>query len=120
MKIGINPEIDVNLDNGVYLLGGESANGKTYLLTRLLPVRAFGLLLCRCVEEIHWTGEVKLAIFDRADTYLTSPVFLGAVAELAGRCPVLVDTKSGYFNYVPLGIARIRVDKITGNIEVKL
>ena len=98
-----NPNVNILLNNGIYVFDAESATGKTWLCKQLKKLKAYGEpvdaityndLLTRVRLENVVKPQNKVIMLDRYDMYRE------AGYELINNCEttsiVLIDCKSGF------------------------
>lgn len=94
-------DIEVDLEDGLYVFTRRSATGKSYLASMLRRYHSFGEPVNSYTYEDHLnklelqaaTGDAcKVLVVDRYDMYYGA--FLQELLELSSHCIVLVDVKS--------------------------
>lgn len=96
-------DVEVNLENGVYIFDGYSSTGKTYLYKLAEKYRHYGEKIVGYtyndfidsvnIDKVLDNTKYKLAVLDRYDMYYGEGI--KAIQEFAKNGIVLVDTKRG-------------------------
>ena len=92
-------DITIECEAGVYALVPESAAGKTLLYNMLAIMSPYDVLLATCRRKFtvdlrpDTLQDVKLAFFDRVDSYEGNTEFLEMVNGLSKDSIVLLDYK---------------------------
>lgn len=95
-------KILVDLDNGIYTFGNESATGKTFLYKMLAKLRSRKDILCLTantadlvdsISKIVERDDVKLLLFDCYDVY--EGKFADEILALRDKVVILMDYKQG-------------------------
>lgn len=112
--------ININLGNGVYYMGSDSATGKTYM-SNLLNMASLPEVLVFTYQDIKKEIDVprlvykrapKLIIFDRYDMY--GGKFEDLICEFADKAIILIDCKEfdTFANIADYCIIKRTADKI--------
>lgn len=118
------PNINVELDNGIYIFDSESATGKTYLCKQLKKLRAYGESVISITYNNILTGfklddmqeQYKVIMLDRYDLYRNIGHKL--LERFKNKSIILIDCKLGYIEGLDSEICFI---ELTNNsIEVSL
>lgn len=118
------PNINIDLDNGIYVFESESATGKTYLCKHLKKLRAYGepvasftyndILLGNSIESVF--KNCKLVVLDRYDLY--KEVGHDLMRMYKDKAIILIDCKLGFIEGIDSETCFIDLTK--NNIEVSL
>lgn len=102
LEIISDRKIIINLENGIYTMGNESATGKTYLYKMLDKLSTRKDILCLTfssaelidsITNIIKKRNVKLLVLDRYDLYAGK--FANEIISLRNDLIILLDYKQG-------------------------
>lgn len=118
------PNINIDLNNGVYIFDSESATGKTYLCKHLKNLRAYGepvasftyndILIGNKIEDTF--KNYKVIMLDRYDLYNEMGHCL--MEKYRDKSIILVDCKKGFIKDIDSELCFISLTE--NNIEVSL
>lgn len=130
MKLRFNDaELNIQLNPGLYRFSGESASGKTMLLTMLRAYSQFDKSVSICAitydENLYGLVPTKLKsqdwdiiMLDRLDMYFDSEI-CKALLELCGKSVVLLDIKDNtILQQIPTTYVNLEMEK--DRIEVSV
>jgi hypothetical protein len=118
-------EIDIKLDNGIYIMGYNSGEGKTYLAKCISSITSRKDFICLSYNNFSYVSSLyelaenrraSLIILDRYDMY--NGTFADDILRLKDKAIILIDSKQVTEFEDQSEICKIRLGK--NNIEVSL